>query len=138
MTTKKTVLVEIDDTQLEQTLQALKQLPRKGRPLREVIAFLSEEIQQTLAKGYSYTELASFLGERGIAIAEHTLRQYLAEANKTKAQKKTTTKKTQPSETSKLTTVTPCDTTAIPTQFSSDTRPKRHTVGKFVEMPKEL
>ncbi len=78
MTEPKTTLVLLDDAGLAQTIESLRQLPRKGRPLREVIAYLQGEIRQTLAKGYSYPELVALLGERGIAIAEPTLRQYLA------------------------------------------------------------
>jgi hypothetical protein len=138
MTEKKIVLVQIDDIKLQQTLEELQQLPRKGRPLREVIAFLCEEIQQTLAKGYSYPEVVEFLRARGIAIAEHTLRQYLSEASKTKSQKKLPAKKSQTSETQNRSTLHSPDNPHRPTTQSSDPQPKRHKVGRFVEMPDEL
>ncbi len=138
MTNKKSILIEIDDAQLEQTLYDLQQLPRKGRPLREVIVFLREEIQQTFAKGYSYTEVVEFLRERGIAIAEHTLRQYLSDASKTKPSKKSTPRKSQRSDPPNLSTDHASDKAHRSTTQNSDPQPKRHKVGKFVEMPDEL
>ncbi len=96
MTEKKAGLIQLDDDELQQTLAGLRQLPRKGRSLREVIAHLHAEIQQTLTKGYSYKEIVGFLAERGIAIAEPTLRQYMAATNKTKRSREPATKEKTP------------------------------------------
>ncbi|GEM_PF-3728020 len=82
MPEKKLTLVAVDDTTLEQTLSILQKLPKKSYSLREVIDYLNDELNQSLAKGYSYKELAKILTEQGIAIAEATLKQYTTEANK--------------------------------------------------------
>jgi vacuolar-type H+-ATPase subunit H len=163
MTEKKAGLIQLDDDELQQTLEGLRQLPRKGRSLREVIAHLHAEIQQTLAKGYSYREVVAFLAERGIAIAEPTLRQYIAAANKTKRRKEPTTKEKTPkvhesytpdiskkggsdarnisdrqaSDAQNISSQQSPDARNISNQRSTDTQPRR-TVGKFVEMPDEL
>ncbi|MBN8563501.1 MAG: hypothetical protein J0L70_23465 [Leptolyngbya sp. UWPOB_LEPTO1] len=138
MAQKKPPLVEIDDATLQQTLEALHQLPRKGRTLREIITYLNEEIQQTLSKGYSYLEIVEFLKERGIAISENTLRQYLAETTKTRSPKQRPTKKAQSSAIPNLSNQYSPDNTPISKQRPADTHPKRHTIGEFVEMPDEL
>jgi hypothetical protein len=163
MTEKRAGLIQLDDEELQQTLVGLRQLPRKGRSLREVIAHLHTEIQQTLAKGYSYKEIVGFLAERGIAIAEPTLRQYMAAANKPKrskdsAAKRKTSKVCEPdmpdilkkgesdarnifdrqsSDTRNISNPRSGDVRNISNPRSGDTKP-RHTVGKFVEMPDEL
>ncbi len=156
-------VVPRDDADLAQTVEGLRQLPRKSRPLREVIAYLQTEIRQTLAKGYSYPELVAFLGERGIAIAEPTLRQYLSAANparRAKApatqQKTSKTYQSDPLDISKKHELdTPdiskryeLDTPDISKKYGSEARPisnsqsadmqPRQTVGRFVEMPDEL
>ena len=82
MSEKKVVLVVIDDQELQQTLELLRQLPRKSRPLPEVIRYLCEELEQSLAKGYSYPELAELLAPKGIEITPVTLRQYMSKARK--------------------------------------------------------
>lgn len=84
MPDKKLTLVAVDDTKLEQTLSILQKLPRKSYSLREVIDYLNDELNQSLAKGYSYKELSKLLRDQGIAIAEATLKQYTTEANKAK------------------------------------------------------
>jgi hypothetical protein len=152
MTEKKAGLIQLDDDELQQTLEGLRQLPRKGRSLREVIAHLHAEIQQTLAKGYSYKEMVAFLAERGIAIAEPTLRQYMAATNKTKRNKDTAAKEKTPkshkSSTPDISKKGEPDEQNIINQRSSDAQnitnqrsaeaQPRHPVGRFVEMPDEL
>ena len=163
MTEKKAGLIQLDDDELQQTLAGLRQLPRKGRSLREVIAHLHAEIQQTLAKGYSYKEIVGFLAERGIAIAEPTLRQYMAAVNKTKRSKDPAAKEKAPKlhesstpdiskkgetdarnissqqspDAKNISGQRSANARNISNQRSTDTQPRR-TVGKFVEMPDEL
>jgi hypothetical protein len=134
-------VVQMDDADLAQTVEGLRQLPRKSRPLREVIAYLQVEIRQTLAKGYSYKEMVAFLAERGIAIAEPTLRQYMSNANPAKRAKDPATQEKTPkvygSYTPDISKKGDSDAGNISNQQSSDTQPIR-TVGRFVEMPDEL
>lgn len=145
-------VVPLDDAGLAQTVESLRQLPRKSRPLREVIAYLQAEIRQTLAKGYSYKEMVAFLGERGIAIAEPTLRQYMSAANPAKRAKDPAVKKKPSrvyesytpdiskkgdSDARNISNQKSSDARNISNQKSSDTQPRR-AIGRFVEMPDEL
>jgi hypothetical protein len=145
-------VVQMDDAGLAQTVEGLRQLPRKSRPLREVIAYLQAEIRQTLAKGYSYKEMVAFLAEQGIAIAEPTLRQYMSNANPAKRAKAPATQektskvresytpdisKKGDSDAGNISSQQSSEARTISNQQSSDTQPTR-TVGRFVEMPDEL
>ena len=69
-------------------LQDLPEKPKEDLSLREAIVQMQEAIRATLAKGYSYDEIAKMLSDRGIKISALTLKNYAPsgkrQASKTK------------------------------------------------------
>lgn len=62
-------------------LQDLSAKPKEELSLREAIDQLREPIQTALAKGYSYPEIATMLGEQGITTTASTLKRYISLGN---------------------------------------------------------
>lgn len=67
-------------------LEELPEKPKENWSLREAVAHLQVQISSTLAKGYSYEEIAGMLTEKGIDISASSLKSYLSAAKRQKDQ----------------------------------------------------
>jgi hypothetical protein len=63
--------------QVEMFLNALPAKPKEQLSLREAVGQLQEQIQEALAKGYSYQDVADMLAQQGIMISASTLKNYV-------------------------------------------------------------
>jgi hypothetical protein len=63
--------------QTETFLNALPIKPKEQLSLREAVGQLQEQIQEALAKGYSYQDVADMLAKQGIMISASTLKNYV-------------------------------------------------------------
>jgi hypothetical protein len=66
-------------------LTGLPEKPKSHWSLREAVGLLQDPIILALSRGYTYEELATLLGERGIKIAVPSLKRYLAAVKQEKA-----------------------------------------------------
>lgn len=64
-------------TQAETFLNELPAKPKEQLSLREAVGQLQEQIQEALAKGYSYQDVADMLAQQGIMISASTLKNYV-------------------------------------------------------------
>jgi hypothetical protein len=75
----------IKKSTIEENRERLLNAPVKEKEdfsLQEAIHDMATEIEQILARGYSYEEIATMLSDGGIDIKPTTLRQYLAQVPK--------------------------------------------------------
>jgi hypothetical protein len=75
----------IKKSTIEENRERLLNAPVKEKEdfsLQEAIHDMATEIEQILARGYSYEEIARMLSEGGIDVKPTTLRQYLAQVPK--------------------------------------------------------
>jgi IS30 family transposase len=63
--------------QAEAFLNDLPAKPKEQLSLREAVGQLQEQIQEALAKGYSYQDVADMLAQQGIMISASTLKNYV-------------------------------------------------------------
>lgn len=76
---------------VEEANSFLQDLPEKQKEdlsLKEAVNKLREPIQEALAKGYSYPDLAKMLSEKGIKISALTLKNYAPSGRKQSAKAK--------------------------------------------------
>jgi hypothetical protein len=91
----------IKKSTIEENRERLLNAPVKEKEdfsLQEAIHDMATEIEQILARGYSYEEVARMLSEGGIDVKPTTLRQYLAQVPKVTS--KTKSKRSPKSKTS--------------------------------------
>ena len=88
MAQKRTKRTMISRSLADRLSQKLEQLPEKKKTEltpKELIFEKSEQLDSALAKGYDYDDLVALLKEDGIQLSKTTLRQYLSEARKHRA-----------------------------------------------------
>ena len=88
MAQKRTKRMMITRSLADRLSQKLEQLPEKKKTEltpKELIFEKSEQLDSALAKGYDYDDLVALLKEDGIQLSKTTLRQYLSEARKHRA-----------------------------------------------------
>ena len=80
----------VKQTAIEETnafLQDLPDKPKEELSLKEAIELMRDPLRSSLAKGYTYQELAAMLTEKGIKISAFTLKNYVPSGRrKTKEQ----------------------------------------------------
>lgn len=99
MAQQKTKRTTITRSLADQFSQKLEQLPEKKKTEltpKELVFENSQQLDSALARGYGYDDLVAMLKGNGIKLSKTTLRQYLREARKTRAdQDETAVKKAQ-------------------------------------------
>ena len=88
MAQKRTKRMMISRSLADRLSRKLEQLPEKKKTEltpKELIFEKSEQLDSALAKGYDYADLVAILKEDGIQLSKTTLRQYLSEARKRRA-----------------------------------------------------
>ena len=88
MTKSRTQRTTIKRSLADKLSQKLEQLPEKKKTEltpKEFIIENAEQLESVLKKGYDYEDLVAILKDDGIKISKTTLRQYLREARKTRA-----------------------------------------------------
>ena len=99
MAQKKTKRTTITRSLADQFSQKLEQLPEKKKAEltpKELVFENSQQLDSALERGYDYDDLVAMLKSDGIQLSKTTLRQYLREARKTRAdQDETTVEKAQ-------------------------------------------
>lgn len=94
MATKRTKRTIISRAAADKFSQKLEQLPEKKKTeltTKELIFENSEQLDNVLDKGYDYEDLVDILKEDGIKISKTTLRQYLSEARRERANQEKST-----------------------------------------------
>lgn len=90
--------VSVSKTALDQVGSLLLDLsakPKEEMSLREAIDELREPIQNALAKGYSYEDVVSILGGKGIKTTAATVKRYISLGNPRNRKTRTATTKTK-------------------------------------------
>lgn len=75
--------------------QKLPDKPKQNFSLREAVDQLREQIQSTLAKGYSYDDVAAMLKRQGIDISASTLKNYVPSGKRQTSKGKPTSIRTR-------------------------------------------
>jgi hypothetical protein len=75
-------------TDAAEFLQTLPDKPKEELSLREAVDQLRDQIRDSLARGYTYSDLATLLGERGITISASTLKNYVPSGKRQAAKDK--------------------------------------------------
>ncbi|MBI4785271.1 MAG: hypothetical protein HY785_28785 [Oscillatoriophycideae cyanobacterium NC_groundwater_1537_Pr4_S-0.65um_50_18] len=94
-TLKRTRAGNVSKTALDQVGSLLQDLPEKTKDqlsLRDAVAQLQDIIKATLAKGYSYEDVAALLAEQTIVISPTTLKRYVLTNSSRTTQKRTPAK----------------------------------------------
>ncbi|MBW4661823.1 MAG: hypothetical protein KME15_24410 [Drouetiella hepatica Uher 2000/2452] len=94
-TLKRARAGNVSKTALDQVGSLLQDLPEKSQDqisLRDAVAQLQGVIKDTLAKGYSYEDVAALLAQQEIAISPSTLRNYVLTNGSRTTQKQASTK----------------------------------------------
>lgn len=128
---------------IHQTLDVLKQLPRKQKEdfaLREAVFEMHQQIEDVLKKGYSFEEVAEILSHNDIVIKGVTLKQYLTTFRRQKSRKRAESKRAKAvvegeSVSSEPEVATPKGKTVKSEKSKSASERK---IGKFVEIPDDL
>ncbi|HEY9628311.1 MAG TPA: hypothetical protein V6C84_13505 [Coleofasciculaceae cyanobacterium] len=93
-TLKRSRAGNVPQTALDQVGSLLQDLPEKTKEqisLREAVSQLQDIIKDTLAKGYSYEDVATLLAEVAIVISPTTLKRYVL-TNGSRTQKQASSK----------------------------------------------
>lgn len=80
-------------------LQDLSAKPKEEMSLREAIDELREPIQSALAKGYSYDDVVTILGSKGIKTTAATVKRYISLGNPRKRKPRGSAAKSGPKKT---------------------------------------
>ncbi len=99
--------------QAETFLNALPIKPKEQLSLREAVGQLQEQIQEALAKGYSYQDVADMLAKQGIMISASTLKNYVP-SGKRKSSKAIAPKTTRGRASVTKPAAAPEETTVVP------------------------
>jgi predicted transcriptional regulator len=92
---------QVSNKSVEQACVILQNLPAKPKEilsLREAIDLLKEQISEAIALGYSYSEVAKMLSEKGVEISPSTLKYYLSSARRNQENPKSKDRNKQKSE----------------------------------------
>ncbi len=78
-------------------LQELPEKPKEDLSLKAAVGQMQQSIRETLAKGYSYDDIAKMLSEKGIVISALTLKNYVPSGKRqtSKAKAKRTKKSSE-------------------------------------------